>query len=198
MVLIKLENLNYKLILRSIFILGTSLLLFNCNNTSDLKQNLSCNEIYFNNLKEFSDAKNNFKISLPNNWKTSTFTDNYQSSIYTADTTKQLTKSLLLDVNFINNSIQIDDIFKLKIEHENLTNKLIQKKQKEIIFLNRKSYYVISIGKKQKFKYKSLQVFVPLNKSSSLAIKAEIYGDSLVEKRICKALTLIDKIKIEQ
>ncbi|AQS93105.1 hypothetical protein BXQ17_02995 [Polaribacter sp. BM10] len=190
--------MNCKFLFKYALILGALFLLYNCNKSSDLKQNLSCNEIYFKNLKEISDAKNNFKISLPNNWKTSNFIDDYQSSIYTADTTKQLTKSLLLDVNFINNAIEIDDIFKLKIEHENLTNKLIQKEQKEITFLNRKSYYVVSIGKKQNFKYKSLQVFVPLNKTSSLAIKAEVYGDSLVQKRICKVLTLIDKIKIEQ
>jgi hypothetical protein len=30
-----------------------------------------------------------------------------------------------------------------------------------------------------------------------MLVKAEIYGDSLVEERLCKAITLIDKIKIQ-
>ncbi|WP_299672883.1 hypothetical protein [uncultured Polaribacter sp.] len=35
-----------------------------------------------------------------------------------------------------------------------------------------------------------------INANKSLVVKAEFYGDSLVEERICKAITLIEKIKI--
>ena len=190
--------MNYnKVINKVIFVFIASLLLYSCNEQSTLKEDFNCKESFFSDLKKVKDVENNFSINLPTSWKTSVYTDEIQSSIYTADTTKQLTNAILLDVNYISNSIEINDIFKLKIEHENLSNKLIQKKAKEFTFLNKPSYYVISIGKKGKFRYKSLQIFTNLNKEQSLIVKAEIYGDSLVDERLCKAITLIEKIKIQ-
>ncbi|AUC84232.1 hypothetical protein CW731_02475 [Polaribacter sp. ALD11] len=172
--------------------------MYACNQQSVLKEDFNCKEIFFNNLEVIKDIKGTFSVEFPTSWKTSVYTDEVQSSIYAADTTKQLTEAILLDVNYIYNSITISDIFKLKIEHENLSNKLIQKTAKEFSFLDKPSYYVVSIGKKGKYKYKSLQIFVHINKEKSLVVKAEIYGDSLVNQRLCKAITLIEKIKLEQ
>lgn len=190
--------MNYsKIISQIVTLFLASLLCFSCNQKSQLKEIFNCKESFFLNLKETKDLKNNFSIELPENWKTSLYTDNIQSSIFGADTTKQLTKTILLDVNYIPNTIEINDIFKLKIEHDNLSNKLIQKETKEISFLGKPSYYAISIGKKEKYRYKLLQLFIKINKEKSLIVKAEIYGDSLVNERLCKAITLIEKIKIQ-
>ena len=52
------------------------------------------------------------------------------------------------------------------------------------------------MGKKGPYNYKSLQLFITTNKEKTMLIKAEIYGDSLVDERLCKAITLIEKIKI--
>lgn len=197
MVIQKLENLRYnKLINNSAFIF--TLLLFSCNKQSILKQDFNCKESFFSNLEEIKDSNGKFSVQLPSNWKTNLYTDAIQSSIYGADTTKQLTKTILLDVSYISNTIEINDLFKLKVENENLSNKLIQKTTRELNFLNKPSYYLISIGKKGIYNYKSLQLFITTNKEKTMLVKAEIYGDSLVNERLCKAITLIEKIKIHQ
>jgi hypothetical protein len=167
--------------------LGAALLFISCKQHSILKQDFNCKESFFSNLKEIKGPNGNFSAQIPSNWKINRFTDAIQSSIYGADTTKQLTKA---------NPIEINELFKLKVENENLSNKLIQKKTKELNFLNKPSYYVISIGKKGPYNYKSLQLLITTNKEKTMLIKAEIYGDSLVDERLCKAITLIEKIKI--
>lgn len=193
----KLENLNSRKIK---YLLGFScialLLLTSCENSSPLKQSFSCKESFFSNLEVIKDVKNNFTVAFPASWKTKLYTDQLQSSIYSADTIKQLTNSILLDISVIETGIKINDIFKLKIEQENLNNKLIQKEAKEILLLEKPSYYVVSKGFKGKYKYQALQIFTQINTEKSLIAKAEIYGDSLVEQRFCKAITLIEKIKI--
>lgn len=191
--------MNYnKIIQRSVFIVITSLLFYSCDKESELKKDFSCNDHSFQNLEVIKDVKGNFSVKFPSSWKTNLYTDEVQSSIYGADTTKQLTETFLLDVSFVSNSIEINPIFKLKIEQENLAKNLIKKKEKEIMFLNKPSYYVVSAGKKGKFEYQALQIFINLNEEKLILIKAEVYGDSLVNERLCKAITLIEKIKILQ
>jgi hypothetical protein len=177
-------------------VLVAALLFFSCKQPSILKQDFNCKASFFSNLKEIKSPNGNFSVQVPSNWKINLYTDALQSSIYGADTTKQLTNSILLDLSYISNTIEINELFKLKVENENLSNKLIQKKTKELNFLNKPSYYVISIGKKGTYSYKSLQLFITTNKEKTMLVKAEIYGDSLVDERLCKAITLIEKIKI--
>ena len=184
------------LIKGSVYILGAALLFISCKQHSILKQDFNCKESFFSNLKEIKGPNGNFSAQIPSNWKINRFTDAIQSSIYGADTAKQLTKTILLDLSYISNPIEINELFKLKVENENLSNKLIQKKTKELNFLNKPSYYVISMGKKGPYNYKSLQLLITTNKEKTMLIKAEIYGDSLVDERLCKAITLIEKIKI--
>ncbi|QTD37970.1 hypothetical protein JL193_01300 [Polaribacter batillariae] len=180
------------------FILGiaATLLLYSCHRRTDLQKECDCKEVFVENLEEIKDAKHLFSLQIPKDWKTNLYTDARQSSIYCADTIKELTKSLLLDVNYINTSVIFTDIFKLKIEQENLSKKHIQTKAKEITFLNKPSYYTVSIGKKGTFKYRILQIFTKLDAENSLMATAQIYGDSLVNRRICKAISLLEKIKI--
>ncbi|WP_299672595.1 hypothetical protein [uncultured Polaribacter sp.] len=145
--------MSYKKITLKFCILSiTTLLLYGCQQKSDVKNDFECKERFFTDLEEVIDVKNNFVVQVPKHWKKSLYTDESQSSIYFADTTKQLTEAILLDINFITNSIQIDDVFKLKIEQEILSDKLIQIRSKEISFLQKPSYYTVSIGKKGKFK----------------------------------------------
>ena len=160
-------------------------------------QDFNCKEVFFNDLEVIKDVKGSFSVQLPTSWKTNLYTDEVQSSIYTADTTKQLTASILLDVSHISNSIEINELFKLKIEQDNLSDKRIQKKGKVLSFLNKPSYYSVSVGKKGKYAYQLLQLFIKINKENSLVVKAEIYGNSHVNERLCSAITLIEKIEIQ-
>lgn len=179
------------------FSIIASLLLFSCQQKTDLQKACNCKEAFFQNLEETTGANGYFSVKLPKTWKVNLYTDNYQSSIYAADTIQELTSSILLDINYMKNNININDIFKLKIEQDNLANNLIQKKGQEITFLNKPSYFTIAFGKKEKFKYQQLQVFSKIDNKNSLLATALIYGDSLVDKRICKAISLLEKIKLQ-
>ena len=173
------------------------LLLFSCKKQSEISKNFNCNSTSINNLEEVKDVKNLFSLQVPKTWKTNLYYDETQSSIYTADTTKQLTKTLLLDVTFIKNTVNFNDIFKLKQEQESLAKKLIQTEAKEITLLNKPSYYTVSKGKKGKFNYQIIQTFIKINTDNFILAKAEVYGDSSVNKRLCDAFALIEKIKIQ-
>ncbi|WP_299013412.1 hypothetical protein [uncultured Polaribacter sp.] len=179
--------------LLTLFILFTS-----CKQAPNLTAECNCKTAYLSNLETVNDVSNNFTANLPKNWKTNLYTDALQSSIYLADTTKQLTNSILLDISALKNGIVINDIFKLKIEQENLAEKLIKTEAKEIVFLGKPSYYSISIGIKNNFAYQVFELFVPINNSKSFVAKAEIYGDTNKKERLCKAITLLDKIKLTQ
>ncbi|MGY0408936.1 MAG: hypothetical protein ACWIPJ_11415, partial [Polaribacter sp.] len=142
------------------------------------------------------DVKGVYTVQFPKTWKTSLYSDEIQSSIYTADTTKQLTASILLDVNLINKKNTFNDVFKLKIEQENLSKNQIQKTSKEITFLGKPSYYTLSFGKQKEHPFQKLQLFIHLNTNNYLIATAKIFGDTLVDKRTCTAISLLKKIKL--
>lgn len=179
----------------SLFI-GASLLFFSCTKQSELNKDFNCKTVSFKNLEKINDVKGFFSVEIPKTWKTNLYYDDLQSSIYTADTTKQLTETLLLDITSINQNIKFDAAFKLKQEQENLSKKLIKTTSKETTILNKPSFYTISKGKKGKFHYQVGHFFIKIKEQTFILAKAEIYGDSLINKRFCKAMALIEKIKI--
>lgn len=181
-----------------LLIIIASLLFFSCAHQTEISKYFNCKTTSFKNLEVVEDVKNVFSIEIPKTWKTNLYYDDLQSSIYTADTTKQLTESLLLDVTFINKNINFDTSFKLEQEQENLSKRLIKIKSEETTFLEKPSYYTVSKGKKREFNYQVCNIFIKINDQSFILAKAEVYGDSLVNKRLCNAIALIENIKTIQ
>ena len=116
-------------------ILIASLLLFSCQNKSELSKEFNCESTTFKDLETVDDVKNLFSIEIPKNWKTNLYKDEVQSSIFTADTTKQLTETVLLDVTFIQNKLKFDEAFLLQQEQEYLSKNLIKIKANKITLL---------------------------------------------------------------
>ena len=179
-------------------LLLTSLLLFSCQNSSEINRDFNCETRAFNHLEKVDDIKNLFSIALPKDWKINLYQDEVQSSIFAADTTKQLTETVLLDVTFINHKINFDDAFLLKQEQENLAKNLIKIKSKKITLLKKPSIYIIYRGKKGAFSYATCHTFVKINDQNFIFAKTEVYGDSLVNQKFCNSLSLIENIKIHQ
>jgi hypothetical protein len=146
------------------------------------------------NLEKVNDVKGLFAVELPKTWKINLFYDEIQSSIYTADTTKQFTETILLDITYIEKPILFNEAFLLNLEREKLGDKLIRIHSQKRKFKGKEAYFTTFIGKKKNYKYKVLEMYVKINKKSFLHTKTEIYGDSLIDQRLCKAIHLIDKI----
>lgn len=174
-----------------------SLLFFSCDKKSVIHKEFDCKTTTFNNLEIVDDVKNLFSIDLPKDWKIILYQDEIQSSIFTADTTKQLTETVLLDVTFIQRKINFGDVFLLKQDQENLANQLIRIKTMEFIFLEKPSMYLVYKGKKGKFEYQVCNTFIKVNESNFLLAKTEVYGDSIVNQRFCEAFSLMENIKIK-
>lgn len=179
-----------------LYVFIVSLLFFSCQKSSEISQAFHCESVTFNNLEKITDVKNLFSVKYPKTWKTNLYYDDVQSSIYTADTTKQLTETILLDVTFINKKINFNDDFKLLQEKESLSKNLIQTTSKNLILFDKPSYYTVSKGKKGKFAYQVYNTFIKVNNQNFILAKTEIYGDSLVDERVCNAISLIEKINI--
>lgn len=171
--------------------------IFSCTKKSKIYNDFDCNSTSFSNLETIYDVKNLFSVEFPENWKTKLYFDDGQSSIFGADTTKQLTQTSLLDVSFIQKSINFDDNFKLNLEREKLSEQLIRIKSKNQHFNTKEAYYAVSVGKKNNFNYKILDYFIKVDNQNFTHIKVQIYGDSLVNQRLCKTIELIDKIKFQ-
>ena len=67
--------------------------LLKCTNQSKVNQSFHCKTSRFEQLEKLRDVKKLFSIELPKTWNTNFYYDTLQSSIYTADTTKQLTET---------------------------------------------------------------------------------------------------------
>ena len=173
------------------------LLFISCDKKSAISEEFDCETKTFDNLEVVDDVKNLFSVEIPENWKINLYQDEIQSSIFAADTTKQLTETVLLDVTFINKKINFDDAFLLQQDQENLANELIRINTKEILFIEKPSMYLIYKGKKGKFDYQVCNTFIKVNESNFILAKTEIYGDSIVNKRFCKAFSLMENIKIK-
>ena len=149
-------------------------------------------------LETIEDAKKTFTIALPKSWNTNLYVNEIQSSIFSADNTKQLTETVLLDVTYINKTIEFNDDFLLKQQQENLSKQLIQVQSKKFTFKENPIVLMQFKGKKGRFNYQVCNSFIKLNSSNFILAKVEVYGDSLVNERFCSALQFIENIKLKQ
>ena len=179
------------------FFIIASLLFISCDKKSAISKEFDCETTTFNNLEMVDDVKNLFSVDLPKDWKVNLYQDEIQSSIFAADTTKQLTETVLLDVTFINKKISFNDAFLLQQDQEHLANELIRIKTKEISFIEKPSMYLVYKGKKGKFEYQVCNTFIKVNESNFILAKTEVYGDSIINQRFCQAFSLMEHINIK-
>ena len=67
--------------------------LSSCSKKTQFINEFNCEVAVFQNLERIEDVKKLFSVYYPDSWKTNLYYDKNQSSIYTADTTKQLKES---------------------------------------------------------------------------------------------------------
>jgi len=165
-----------------------------CSKTA-VEQQFSCSSESFSSVTELvTDVKNTFSIQIPTHWKTNLFYDNLQSSIYSADTTKQLTETVLIDITQLQTNYTFDDHFKKQLAVNDTIHRLKVKHQDTFKFKNKNAYYTIANGKKGHFTYQILNIFVSQSATNSFHLKTEVYGDKNINNRFCKAIHTLNSI----
>lgn len=173
------------------------LLIVSCQKPTAIEEHFNCKSVSnYNNLKTVSDFRKNFTVELPQNWKKNLYFDDTQSSISTADTTLNLTKTTLLDISHIYGSVEFDASFKKKIISENKAMDLENITSTITTFKDKPAFINVAKGKVGNYSYMVLNIFAKIDVANFLQIKTEVYGDSLVENRFCKAQKIINKIQL--
>ena len=170
------------------------IVLSSCSKKTQFINEFDCEVVAFQNLERIEDVKKLFSVYYPDSWKTNLYYDKNQSSIYTADTTKQLTETMLLDITHVSNTLKLDTDFITTFKTSLSNQQLIETTSKEISFQDKETYYSNAIGKKGNYAYQISNLFIKINENNYIHSKIEVYGDSLVNQRICNGINLIEKI----
>ncbi|MCB0474664.1 MAG: membrane lipoprotein lipid attachment site-containing protein [Flavobacteriaceae bacterium] len=147
-------------------------------------------------VKEYRDILKKFTLELPAKWKTQLYYDEYSSEIFSADTTKSLTKSYIFDVIWMQGELSIDDSF-----IANLNDSLQQKEQLRTIrsgkmeFQKKPGYWNLSEGERAGHTYHYLQIFTKVEPDAYLTASTKVFGDSAINERLCESISLLDNIK---
>ena len=67
-------------------------------------------------LKEYQDIFKKYKIKLPKSWKTQLYYDEFQSQIFSADTTKSLADTYILDISWHQGELNLDESFAQRVK----------------------------------------------------------------------------------
>jgi len=174
-----------------------AILLFSACQTSDFEREFECSSPRnFTNTKTYKDVLKHFEIEIPKSWKTELYYDEYQSKLYTADTTKQLRETYILDFTWHQGELMFDKDFETTVT-ENAINKmkLIPVKSGYGEFLDKPSYYQISTAKSDDLSWHYLEIYVRFNVDEYYTFTAKIYGSEFVSDRICSSLSLFKSIE---
>tara|TARA_R110002073_G_scaffold128999_3_gene275071 strand:- start:26659 stop:27207 length:549 start_codon:yes stop_codon:yes gene_type:complete len=166
-----------------------------CHSKSKISKELDCQPDSYSNLETIEDFKKLFTVQFPDNWKTNLYYDNNQSSIYSADTTKQLTETVLIDITHVSNALKLDSDFIQKFKTSLTDQKLVESTSYKLKFQEKESYYSRALGKKRNFAYEICNLFIKINDNNYIHAKAEVYGDYLINERLCNAISLLEKIE---
>ena len=178
-------------------ILILSLLVFSSCQNNDLGEQFECNTpTHFTNTKKYKDVLSKFNIEIPKYWKTQLYYDEFQSDLYSADTTKQLSETYLIDITWHQGELNFDEEFKSKIS-KGLKNKGLLKVVRSgfVKFKKHDSYYNLSTGKSADLTYHFLQVYLKYKPDEYYTFTSKIYGDKYVNERICSSISIFNNIK---
>jgi len=163
-------------------------------NTIDEKFNCNTPK-HFTNTKEYKDVLNKFKIEIPKYWKTELYFDEFQSEVYSADTTKQLSETYIIDIAWHQGELKFNSEFEQKVI-QNITEneQLIVVDSGYGKFMKKDSYYIISVGENTEISYHFLEIYLKSKDDEFYTFTSKIYGNEFVNERICASISLFKSI----
>ena len=86
---------------------------------NNVREDMNCNTTTnFADTKEISGFLKHFKLDVPKHWKSELYYDEIQSRFYSADTTKQLTETYIIDVTWHQGEIELNSDFEQVIDND--------------------------------------------------------------------------------
>jgi hypothetical protein len=174
------------------------IVIVSCKKQSELSKEFNCNSTELKNLKPYLDFKNNFKLHIPTNWKTNKYYSETQSEIFTADTTKQLTETYILNTSYALGTVNFDSDFYQKTDSIIIQNNFKKTKYGTTTFMKLPTFWYIVEGEKNGFPYHQFNIIAKKSEMAYFSASVEIYGDLKVDERICESISILEKIEFLQ
>jgi len=174
-----------------------SVLLISCKEQTLLEKEFNCKSSYaFDKLEKVDDINKKFSLKVPEKWATKLFYNEYETNIMSADSLKSFSNTYILDVSVILGDLELNNNFSAKVIQElKDIEQLENLKFKFDKFKDLPSVWFLSKGKKGKYTYHYFQLFAKKNATEYFEISTKIYGDELIDERLCESIALIDKIE---
>jgi len=172
--------------------------LISCEKPSKLELKLNCSSSKNYKYNKTKDFNNNFTMKIPKSWKTNYYYDINTSEIYAADTIKELTKSFIVGVSFHKGNIELNNVYNKKIDSLLFLKKLNKYAFENEPFTNKPAYWYLVDGTKNGFTYHQLNITIKNSDKSYINATSEIYGDQLINDRICKSISILKTIQFLQ
>lgn len=169
-----------------------------CKNQSELSNLFDCRTSNLENSKSISDFNKNFKLNIPINWKSELYYNEFQSEIFTADTTKQLSESFILDTSFNNGNLTFDTIFYQKTDSILKSNNLEMVNSGSIQFKNKPAFWYLVKGEKKGFEFHQFNILVKNSNNNYFTANSDIYGNKNINSRICETISLLNTVEFLQ
>lgn len=171
------------------------LTMISCSNQSELSKKFNCGDSSSENTSSVADFKKNFRLKLPTFWKKDLYYNNFQSELFVADTTKQLTETFIIATSFNLGALNFDEVFYQKNDSILKASDLQKLDSGSITFQSKPAYWYVAKGSKNKFKYQTFNLTVKLSENTYFNAYSEIYGEENIEERICKSIAIIETVE---
>lgn len=188
--------------IKTVFKNSLLFLIFSVSLTSCSKDTISSNFNYncnynfeYPKLQTTKDTNGNFEIKIPFNWKKEFFMSDSETRLYFADTTRQLTEAFIIDIGLYNSPQKIEEEYLKEIKKEIRNSKNAKVTDKTITFQEKPGYILEIQLTEMNINKNSIHIYLQNKNNSYYFIKIDAYGTELINKRLCEALQILDKIE---
>jgi len=172
-----------------------TLMLISCQNSKFEKEFECETPISYTQTKTFKDVLKHFEIDVPSNWKSELYYDEYQSALYTADTTKALRETYILDIAWHQGELVLNKEFEVRVAQNASRNlKLVPVRSGFGEYLGHPAYYHIATGKSEDLSWHYLEIYVQHKVDEYYTFTSKIYGNEFVSERICASFSVFNEI----
>ena len=136
--------------------------------------------------KEFRDVLKKFRATIPKNWKTQLYYDEYQSQLYSADTTKSLSEAYIVDISWHQGALKLDESFDQRVKDTLAIKQQLSNVRSDFSkFKDKPCYYNLSKGKTGTRDHHFLQVYVKTEPDEYFTLTTKVFGSMNVDQRLC-------------